>query len=443
MKKQISLFLLTVLVITGITSAQKKLTLQDAIEIALSQNTSLVKSKNSFSTQNLNVKTAYGNFLPNLSVSGSWSWQRTSDNGGTQLNYFGQEQNTPASQVDSRNYSLSAGGSLTLFDGLSSFANLSQKKNGLESARFDLDKLKQDIIYQTASLYFAAISFDKLLKYQEEDYKYNTSLLDKIREMNELKMNPISDVYSQEVQTANSESALLQAQSNYEKAKITMLNYLSLDINQEYTFELPAEYNTDTTYASQPFDKLFETALANRKDYQSQKLQVDMANDGLTIARADYLPNLSGTYRYSTSAVDPGSLFSRRVYSVGLSINIPVFSRWATDYSVELAKVQIDNTNEDLRNLERTIKSDVKNALLDLQTAKKQVDVTQTAITSAQESWEVKKESYAIGKVTFIDLQQSYRDLLQAQNNNVQAIYTYYTKNYELMDVLGILETGK
>ena len=443
MKKQIIISLATVLIITGITSAQKKLTLQEAVEIALSQNTNLVKSKNSLSTQELSVKTAYGNFLPNLNVSGSWNWQRTSDNGGTQLNYFGEEQNIPQSQIDSRNYSLSAGGNITLFDGLSSFANLSQKKNNYESAKLDLEKLKQDIIYQTASLYFSVISFNKLLKYQDENYKYNVSLLDKVREMNELKMNPISDVYSQEVQTANSESALLQVQNNYEKAKIALLNYLSLDISNEYSFESPVEDKSDTVYASMSFDKLYQIALDNRQDYQSQKLHVDNANEGLTIARADYLPSLSGSYRFSTSAVDPSNLFNRRIYSFGLSVSVPVFSRWSTDYSVQLAKVQIENTNEDLLNLERTIKSDVKNVMLDLQTAKKQVEVTQTAIQSAQESWEVKKESYEIGKVTFIDLQQSYRDLLQAQNNSVQAMYTYYTKNYELMNTLGILQNTK
>lgn len=440
MKKQLIITITVFTFITGIVSAQKSLTLQEAITIALSQNTNLVKSQNSLKTQEAGVKSAYGNFLPNLNVGGSWNWQRTSDDGGTQLNYFGQEQSIPPSQIDSRSFSLSANGSVTLFDGLSSFANLSQKQNSLESAKLDLDKLKQDIIYQTANLFFTVISFDKLLKYQDENYKYNLSLLDKIREMNELKMNPISDVYSQEVQTANSESALLQAQNNYEKAKISLLNYLSLDINQEFIFVTPAEEKSDSTLVNEPIEKLYSIALSNRKDYQSQKLQLENANKQLTIARADYLPSLSGNYRFSTSALSPGDLLNRRVYSFGLSLNLPVFSRWSTDYSVQSAKVQIENTNEDLLNLERSIKSDVKNVLLDLQTAQKQVDVTNKAIQSAHESWQIKKESYEIGKVTFIDLQQSYRDLLQAQNNSVQAIYNYYTTNYSLLNKLGLLQ---
>jgi outer membrane protein len=438
MKKTISILIMILIVHAGNIFAQKTLTLTEAISIALSQNTSLIKSTNSIRTQEAAVKSAYGSFLPSISAGGSWSWQRTSDNGGTQLNYFGEEEATAASEVDSRSFSLSANSSITLFDGLSSFAKLSQTKNSSEAAKYDLEQLRQDVVYQTANLFFSAISYNKLLKYQEENYKYNENLLQKIREMNELKMNPISDVYSQEVQAANSESDLLQAQNNFEKAKISLLDYLSLDINQEYTFEVPSKEN-DSQYINEPIEKLYETALANRKDYQSQKLTVESADDQLTIANAGYIPSLSGSFHFSTSALTLGDLFNRRVYGAGISLNVPVFSGWSTDYSVQSAKVQIENSNEDLRNLERTIKSDIKNVMLDLQTAKKQVEVTNKAIQSAQESWEVKKESYSLGKVTYIDLQSSYKDLLQAQNNSIQAIYSYYTTSYQLMNKLGVL----
>lgn len=437
---QIFILLLVVVFSVQNITAQKRLTLNEAVSIALNQNTSLVKTQNSIAPLETNIKTAYGNFLPNLNLSGSWGWNRTSDDGGTQLNYFGQEQDIPASQVDSRSYSFSAGGNVTLFDGLSNFANLNQKKNNYEAAKYDLEKLRQDVIYQTANYYFAVISFDILLKFQEENYKYNVSLLEKIREMKELQMIPVSDVYTQEVQTANSESALLQANSNYEKAKIALLSYLSLDLSQEYLFDSPENENDFNGYSEQSFDKLYLTALENRLDYQSQKLKLDNANEQLTISKADYLPSISGSYRLSTSAVRPSGLFNRRVYSFGLSLSLPVFSRWTTDYAVQLAEVQIKNANEDILELERVIKKEVKNVLLDLQTAKKQVEVTKKAIQSAQESWNIKKENYELGKLTFIDLQLSYRDLLQTQNNSVQALYGYYSKNYELMNTLGLLK---
>ncbi|MGD8781191.1 MAG: TolC family protein [Ignavibacteria bacterium] len=419
--------------------AQRKITLDEAVSIALNQNTDILKSQNSLNTYKAGIKSAYGNFLPTLSVSSGWSWQRTSDDGGTQIDYFGEEEEIEASETDSRSYSLSAGGNVTLFDGLSSFANLNQKENEYEAAKLDLDKLRQDIIYQTADYFFTVMSYNKLLEYQEENYEYNTVLLEQMEEMKNLNMISIADFYSQEVQTANAELSLLEAKANFEKAKITFLNYLSLDISEDYVFDLTEEEKQYTQFSNESFNELYEMALANRKDYQSKKIELENAENDLTSARSGYFPTLSGSYRLSTSAVSPGELLNRRVYSIGLSLSMPIFSGWSTDYSVETAHVGIQNTNEELLDLERTIKSEVMNVMLDLQTAKKQVEVTEKAIKSAEESWKIKKESYEIGKVTYIDLQLSYSDLVSAQNNNIQAKYSYYTTNYELMNIIGKL----
>ncbi len=421
--------------------AQQTFTLQDAITAALNKNTSLIKQQNNLATQSAAIKSAYGNLLPNLSGSGSWNWSRVTDKGGeSQLDYFGRETVLPYSKIDTRNYSVSAGGNITLFDGLSNIANINQANNDYDAAKFDLEKLKQDIILQTTNLYFAIVSDDSLLKYQDEDLKYNQELLKKINEMQQLKMVTKADVYSQEASTANSEVAYLQAKNNYEKAKVSLLNYLALDINSDYAYTLPEE-SEDALLTDQNFGQLYQAALENRDDYQSQKLKVESSGNQLTIAQSGFFPTLSGNYRFSTSATSPDNLFARNNYSVGLSLNIPIFSNWNTEYSVESANVSLKNTNEDLQALERQIATDVKNAQLDLQTSKLQLEASQKALQSAKESWEIKKESYEVGSATYIDLQQTYNNYLQSLYNNIQAQYNYYTKQYSLLNAIGKLNS--
>lgn len=417
--------------------AQKKLTLDESISIALNSNTSLVKSQNNLITQEASIKTAYGDLIPTLGISGSWGWSRTNDDGGTQLDFFGREQVIPESQIDSRSYSLSASGNVTLFNGLSNFANIKQKETNLSSALFDFDKLKQDIILQTASLYFSIISYERLLKFQEENYIYNKNLTEKIKEMLDLSMITVSDVYAQDVQTANSQLSFLQAKNNYEKAKISLLKYLSLDITGEYIFETPQSLGFNFTEPNEDLSRVFVMALSNRKDYQSQKLKLESAQYQLTISRSGLFPSLSGNYRYSTSAIKPGNLFDRRVFSLGLSLNFPVFSNWNTDFAIQSAEVQIKNVEEDLSALEKEIKAQVKNILLDLETARTQVEVSNKGLISARMNWNIKSENYELGSATFIEMQQSYRDYLQAQNNDIQAQFNYFTKQFEFMNVLG------
>ena len=189
-------------------------------------------------TYQSNIKSAYGNLLPNLNLNGGFGWQRVSDDGGkTQIDYFGNPQIIGSSEVDSRSWSVSAGGNVTLFDGLSNLAQINKSKSDLESARLTLEKLKQDVILQTVSLYIQIISNQKLLSFQEEDLKYNEGLLDRVKQMYSLKMVSISDVYSQEAQSANSRVSYLQAKNNLEKAKINLLTYLSMDLSQNYQYD--------------------------------------------------------------------------------------------------------------------------------------------------------------------------------------------------------------
>jgi len=420
--------------------AQEKMSLSNAISIALHQNTSIVKSFNSLDTYSAALKNAYGNLLPSFDINGNWSWQKNSGQQ-TSVDSLGRNINQ-SYKANSINYSLSAGGSVTLFDGLSTFSNISQKKNDLQSAKYDLDKLRQDVILQTVNLFVTIVNDEKILKFQEEDLKYNNDLTSKINEMFKLQMAVNVDVYAQEYQTSNSQFNFLQAKVNFEKAKIGILTYLSKDVTNDYSFTLDSAYAYTIKKNVNNLDSLYQVALNNRRDYQSQKLKLASTENGLTIARSGLLPSLSGNYNYSTNSSAPKNLFQSDNYSVGLSLNIPVFSHWSTEYSIQSAQVQISNAREDLNALERQVKSDVKSAFLDFQTAAQQLDVTNSALKSAKETWEIKRDSYMIGTATYIDQQLAYRDYVQASNNNIASESNFVYKQFGLLSALGRLDTG-
>ena len=436
--------LLLVFIMTGVftINAQEKITLRQAIIIALHQNTSVIKSVNNLETSNAAVKNAYGNFLPNLNFSSGWNWQRVSNSkGATVVNYFGEAQTLGPTETDSRSYSMSLGGNVTLFDGLANISSFNQKKNDLQSAKYDLDKLRQDVSLQTVNLFITITNNEKILKFQEEDLKYNKDMLNKVKEMFDLRMKANVDLYAQEFQTSNAQLSYLQAKSNYEKSKIALLNYLSKDILKDYTFAMDSSYLPDEVKNIDDINALYTTALINRSDYQSSKLKFENSEYQLTSARGGYLPSLSGNYGFSTSATQPKDLLSRKVYNFGLSLSLPIFSRWSTEFATQSAQVQIKNTNEDLNALERQIKSDLKNAVLDLQTATLQLEVTKAALKSALETWQIKRDSYTLGSATFIDQQQSYRDYVQATNNAIASESNYILKQFGLLSALGLLKT--
>ncbi len=439
------LLILCTLFLTTSLYAQKKLTLDEAISIALQRNSSLIQSKNSLEYSKTQLKSAWGNLLPSLGLQGSWNWSRTQDIGGTQIDYLGNLIEVPLTSTDTRSYSVGAGGSWVLFNGLANISGISQASDNLESAKLDLAKLKQDLVYQTTELYYAIASAKALLEVQRENVKYNRKFLETVQERNRLGAVPMADVYAQQYQLGNAELLEIQAENSYENAKGTLLNFLALDVLEEYEFEDPfdqSEIINSDAYLQEfkSIAKMVEEALNNRYDYQSQKYSVESAGSGVIIARSGLFPSLNGNYSYGTSALKTDNLFDRKVWNVSLTLSLPIFSNWNTEAQIEYAAAQELNAQEQLNALERQVKIEVKQGYLDFVAGKKSLDVATKNVLAAEENRKMNYERYSLGSGTILDVLQSDRDYTDAMRTKINAQFDFYRLKDRLVNYLGKLD---
>ncbi len=438
-------YFLGILIIFFVSSiyGQKTLTLDEAISIALQKNSTLIKQKNNLVTRKADVKSAYGNLLPSLGLSGSWSWSRIDDDGGTQTDFFGQEVKLPASTSFGRSYSAGLGGSVTLFDGLSNYANISRSENNLEAAEYDLQRIKQDIVFSTSDLYYTTLNAFELLKVRKENVKYNEKLFETIQEKNKLGSVAIADVYSQEVQLGNAQLALIEAENSYERSIDNLLDYLSLDILQDYELSDPFGNGMQTEDFSEEYEDLetlVDVALNNRYDYKSQKLVVESAYDGITSAQGGIFPRLSGNYSYGGSSTSIPDIFNRRVLSASLNLSIPIFSNFNTDANIQSAKIIAKNAEEDLRVFERRIKMEISSSYLNLTALKQALEVSNKNVKAAGERRKINTERYNLGSGTILDVLQADKDYTDAVRSSIDAKFKYFSAKDALINALGKLD---
>ena len=193
-----TLILFIILVSVNII-AQDKLTLDKAIGIALHKNSTLLKSSSQIEGYESGVQAAYGNFLPTLGANASWQWSKTDQQGFFVDQVTGQVIEGGQS-IQRRSYNIGLGSNWTLFDGLSNYASLSQSQNNLESAQYYLERIKQDIVFQTMSLYYDIVYTEQLLKVKQDDLKWNEKNLETIKERNRLGAATLADVTSRRLQ---------------------------------------------------------------------------------------------------------------------------------------------------------------------------------------------------------------------------------------------------
>jgi len=442
------LILAIVLMLSLPVFAQKKITLDEAISIALQRNTSLIKLKYNMDASKSSLKNAWGELLPSLGAQGSFSWNRVDDKGGQQVFYGGIALPTQPSTTESRSYSVGVGGGITLFNGLSNYANISQKGDYLKANEYSITKQKQDIVYQTTDYFYTVLNADSLKSVREENVKYFSRLLETVQERNRLGAVTLADVYSAQTQLGNAELLLIQAQNTYESSKAGLLNYLALNVLEDYTLVDPIAaakvIDTDTYMKDfEDIQAMVNSALENRFDYKSQKLTVSAAESGITIARSGVLPSLSGSYSYGSSAISTDDLFNRKSFNIGLQLNVPIFSNFSVENQIEFAQVTMKNAQEDLFVLERGIKIEIKQTYLDLVAAKKSLDVATKNAEYAKETQRINQERYNLGSATLLDVLQANRDYTDALRNKINAVYDFYRQHDKLNNAIGRLEFSK
>lgn len=432
MKKIVVLALSLLLITTTNALAQKDLSLEESIQIALQRNSSLVKAKNNLEGNAASVKSAYGDLIPTLGITGSWSWDRLEN---------------PNQATDSRLYNLNAGGSVVLFNGLANYANISSAKREEEAAEYSLDKQKRNIVQTTTILYYSILKNKALLKVREENFAYNKKLLETIAERNRLGSAPVADLYAQEVQTGGAEVEVIRAQNQVDVAQNTLIDYLSLDVLEEYNFisKIDTVDASNIEEYSKDFDNvksMVDGALVNRTDFMAQQMIVESADKNITVAQGGFWPTITGNYGISKrdDQIDGVIDWDFANWGVGLGLNFPIFSNFNTQTSVQYAKIGLLNAEEDLRSLKRTIKIEIKQGYLDFEAVKKALDVAIKTVKSASENRRVQYERYSLGSGTFLEVLQSDRDYQDALSLRIDAEFNFHSAREALLNSLGKLE---
>ncbi|MGB5529464.1 MAG: TolC family protein [Ignavibacteriaceae bacterium] len=442
---RLTILILFISLVSASIIAQEKLTLDKAIGIALHKNSTLLKSSSQIEGYESGVQAAYGNFLPTLGASAGWQWSKTDQQGFFVDQVTGQVIEGGQS-IQRRSYNIGLGSNWTLFDGLSNFASLSQSQNDLESAQYYLERIKQDIVFQTMSLYYDIVYTEQLLKVKKDDLKWNEKNLETIRERNRLGAATLADVYQQEVAKGNAELELIRTDNNLQTAKKDLLFYLGIDVLEEFEFADSLTVNeekilnTDLIKDYENITELVDQALNQRFDYKSALLNLESARSGVTIAESGHWPSLNANGDYSWFGNSIDEVDKNKNLQFGLSLNLPIFLGWSVSNRVQLAEVQSKISGIELSDLERDIKRQIKTNYLNLQAAQKGLVVSENNISAARENLKIEEEKYALGSGKLLDVLIVNSRYTNALTDLLNSQFAYIVYSQQLKYNLGVLD---
>ncbi len=403
------------------TTAQN-LTYDQAIQLAIDNSISLQQQKNTMKYYETARKQSYASFLPEAGIrfDGQQVVGRQFDETTAQFT---------SEKVQSLSGGLSA--SLPLFNGLSRYYTAQQTKSGVQQQVFQIERAKQDAVYNASVQYLEVLVNQELLEVAKADLKQQQELLTSIQAFMDAGIRNIADLYNQEAETKRVELTVVEAQNNLNNSKATLFSTIQIDPFAKWHFEQPNIEMAELLTRNVDIEGFYNEAIANRPDYKQQKQTIDYNEKSVKIAKSNYYPSLSAGYyfgsRYSSLAPQVFEEQFRtinRVQVYQLSLYIPIFSNLRNSTLVQQNLQEYNNSQLELENLERTVFTQAQTAISDFRTAQQRVITTQSQLKAAEKAQEVEQERFRLGTGTLIDLNKASATLVTAKSNKIQAEYT-------------------
>ncbi|MCY4171477.1 MAG: TolC family protein [Bacteroidetes bacterium] len=424
----------------SVVQAQQIISFEEAVRIALDQNTQLRQSANQVRLSEINVQSARSAFLPSFNVST-----------GTGTN-FGLSFDTNVGELrttTNTRFNLNAFTSINVFDGFQSQANLRQSRLAVISSDLSLERQRQLIVFQVASQFLAYIQASEQIKVQEENLTAATQLLSQIEEFVRVGTRPVSDLYQQQAAVETAELGIIQAEQLVQISEANLLQILRLDPLGDYEFVIPELADVQFEPEQLDLTDLYMRAQRQRGDLRSQEVAVQAAEQGVRVARSSTLPQLSfsagaGTSFNSGISSSFGDQLERnRAQSLSVSVNVPVFNRFRSKTQIQRAQVSYENAKLNVEATQQQIGVEIRQAYLDYLTAEKQLEVTRRQLEFREQALQAARERYNVGAATLVELTQAQSDFVQASQDEVTARYTIYVRKRLIRFYTGELDPAR
>jgi len=290
MKKYI-IFALVFWSLTGY-GQQKKWTLQQSLDYARQHNLQLKQSQLDIEQAKINKTAAIGSFMPTLNTNASASWNS------------GLTQNFTTGILENQTTfggSGSVNSNLNLFSGLKNHYNYKKSLLDILSAQYQYADLINNIDMQIASAYVQILLNKENLESAKMQLENSLKQKERTQEMINAGVLPKGDLADAEAQITNDNLQVIQAENNYELAKINLAQLLEL--NNFDNFEIDENIDNldiDSKLLQAQAEQLFTKARENNLKLKQSQTQEQIAAYQTKMAKSGYLPVLSAFANINT-----------------------------------------------------------------------------------------------------------------------------------------------
>ena len=307
--------------------------------------------------------------------------------------------------------------------------------HSLKSAEYTYKDARDLVVLAVGYTYLQAIADEARIQTAEAQVATAQALYDQASDQVTAGTSPAIDGLRAKVELQTRQQQLIQARNAFAIQKLTVARVIGLAPGQVFDLSDKSPY--------QPFegitvDEALKRAYASRSDYRAALSETRAAEFSRKAAVAGYFPSLSFSADYGAGGTHPST--AQRVFDVRGTLNIPIFQGGSVHGEVLQADSRLEQSRERLENLSAQIDSDVRTALLNLQSSAEQVEVARSNINLAEETLVQSRDRFSAGVADTVEVVQSQELVASAHEQFISSLYSYNFAKISLARAVGVAE---
>jgi outer membrane protein TolC len=428
------IFLIVAMVVRA--NSQEVISLQNALEIGLKNNYSIILQQNDAAMAKNNNTIGNAGFLPSIDLNAT-------QNNTISTTHQEQFSGIVKDVSNARNNTLNIGAQMkwTLFDGLNMFVSkqmLGVLENlGENGTRIVVEGSLSDI----SVTFYGIIQLKKLIRVAQD--AVNLSMQRKRIAAAKVSLGAGSQLMLlQSTVDLNTDSTRLIEQ-------MVLLANSKVDFNRLMARRVSIDFDIlDSIQIAtpEPYDTLLRKALIQNSQLTAARLNQNLARLGVRQAQSDRYPNLAFTagYSYNTLNSQTGFLQYNQSYgpSYGFNLTYNLFNGFNVNRAIKNARIIMNSGEIEVQDSEQTLNAEMRKMYNQLLASLAVVKLQFENVKVAQENVDIAFEKYKLGSINDIELREIQKKLIDAEYQLISSQFEAKKSEVELHRLSGELLRG-
>ncbi len=407
-----------------------RLTLQDAVKLALSQNPQVISANLDVARSEQGRLLARSGLLPQLGANANEAVHRVNLQAAIGLAFPGFPKHVGPYETSQ----FGVGFDAPVFD-LTLWSRYRSSQIGVEASRAQEIGAREENVLLVVSQYLGSQRAAAEVEAAQSRVTLAQALYDQAADLQKNCAGTGIDTLRANVQLQNEKQRLIEAHTALDTALFGLGRLLNVDPHR--TIELADEVSFFETPAA-PVDQTLEQAWAARPELREIAARERQTELAIKTADQSRLPHVSVSGSWTQLGLQPGTVIPTYLYQA--NVDIPIFTGGrieAERTTSDLALRQLKQQEQETRN---RIALEVKTAIARLEAARGEVDVANQGVSLAEQVMEQSRDRFQAGVTNNIEVVSAQDELERAHDNRIAALYRYNQARADLAHATGRME---